>query len=391
MGTAAAVRLPGNAPAVDAPCAERQLAAARLGAERRRLFLISSVLSLAVPVLPYLTGTWETIWYALAATWLPLGVRTVVFLLIFYLACAVVLLPISAYGGFFLPRTFGLVRQPLRAWAFDWLKATLLGTLLGVLVGVVFFVAVDRFDRSWWLVFGGFLALGILALVFLTPYVLVPLFFRMRPLTDADTAARIRALTQRAGAEVRDVCSLDFSRRTAEANAAVIGMGHSRRVVLADTLLAEFSADEVDAVVAHEIGHHVHRDVVRLIGANLVSLWLGLFVASRLAEPALPLLSLPSLAYVPGFPMLVGVVELFFLLVMPFANWWSRRLEAAADHFALQLTERPAAFVGAMERLACQNLVELNPPRWSEVLLGSHPSLARRIALAASWGKGGAA
>jgi STE24 endopeptidase len=387
MGTAAAVRLPADAPAADGPCAERQLAAARLGAERRRLFLISSVLSLAVPVVPYLTGTWETVWYALAATWLPFALRTIVFLLVFYLACALVLLPVSAYGGYVLPRAFGLVRQPFHAWALDWLKATLLGTVLGLLVGVAFLVSVERFGPSWWLVLGAFLSLGMLALVFLTPYVLVPLFFRMRALADAETAARIRALTQRAGAEVRDVCSLDFSRRTAEANAAVIGMGRSRRVVLADTLLAEFSAEEVDAVVAHEIGHHVHRDVVRLIGANLAALWLGLFVVSRLAEWALPLLSLPSLAYVPGFPMLVGVVELFFLLVMPFANWWSRRLEAAADRFALRLTEKPAAFAGAMERLACQNLVELDPPRWSEVLFGSHPALGRRIALAQSWSK----
>ena len=161
--------------------------------------------------------------------------------------------------------------------------------------------------------------------------------------------------------------------------------------MLADTLLAEFSADEVDAVVAHEIGHHVHRDVIRLIGANLVSLWLGLFVGSRLAETALPLLSLPSLAYVPGFPMLVGVVEFFFLLVMPLVNWWSRRLESAADRFALRLTRKPAAFAAAMERLACQNLVELDPPRWSQVLLGSHPSLARRIALAVARDEGGAA
>ncbi len=373
MGTAAAVRLPADAPAADGPCAERQLAAARLGTERRRLFLISSMLSLAVPVLPYLTGTWETVWYALAATWLPFALRTVIFLLVFYLACALVLLPVSAYGGYVLPRAFGLVRQPFRAWALDWLKATLLGTVLGVLVGVVFLASVDRFGPSWWLVFGAFLSLGMVALVFLTPYVLVPLFFRMRPLADAETAARIRALTQRAGAEVRDVCSLDFSRRTAEANAAVIGMGRSRRVVLADTLLAEFSADEVDAVVAHEIGHHVHRDVVRLIGANLASLWLGLFVASRLAEWALPLLSLPSLAYVPGYPMLVVVVEVFFLLVIAGHQLvvappgvGCRPLRAAADR-------ETGAFAGAMERLACQNLVELDPPRWSEVLLAIAP------------------
>src|SRR5207302_1953546 len=151
---------------------------------------------------------------------------------------------------------------------------------------------------------------------------------------------RIRALVNRAGAPVRDVCSLDFSRRTAEANAAVIGLGRSRRVVIADTLLAEFTPGEVDAVVAHELGHHVHRDVQRLLLGNAVLMWLGLFVAARLSPVALPVLSLPSLAYVPGYP---------------------------------------AVFC----------LLEQRPPRWSEVLLASHPALHRRIRVAESWGAAG--
>jgi STE24 endopeptidase len=155
--------------------------------------------------------------------------------------------------------------------------------------------------------------------------------------------------------------------------------------VIADTLLAEFAPGEVDAVVAHELGHHVHRDVQRLLLGNAVLMWVGLFVASRLATAAMPVLSLPSLAYVPGYPVVFFIVELFFLLLSPFLNWWSRRLESGADRFALQLTGDPAAFAAAMRRLGCQNLVELCPPRWSEVLLASHPALGRRIGLAESW------
>ena len=206
----------------------------------------------------------------------------------------------------------------------------------------------------------------------------------MRPLADAETVERIHGLMNRAGAPVRDVCSLDFSRRTAEANAAVIGIGRSRRVVIADTLLAEFSPSEVDAVVAHELGHHIHRDVQRLLLGNAAAIWLGLFSASQLAPVALPILSMPSLAYVPGYPMLLFVAELYFLVLGPFLNWWSRRLEGAADRFALGLTRDPAAFAAAMRRIGCQNLVELRPPRWAEVLLASHPALYRRIELAES-------
>ena len=369
----------------DLDCAERAQAAARLGGERRRLFVIASVISLAAPLLPYLTGAWETAWFALAATDWPLPLRALLFLLGFHIALALVMLPLGYYGGFVLPRAYGLGRQSIGAWLRDWLKGTAVSTALATAVAGVFVWMVVASGPSWWWLFGLFLSVVGVVLVFVTPYVLVPLFFKMRPLADAETVARIHALVNRAGTPVRDVCSLDFSRRTAEANAAVIGLGRSRRVVIADTLLAEFSPAEVDAVVAHELGHHVHRDVQRLLLANAVLLWVGLFIADRLEPLALPILSLPSLAYVPGYPVLLFVVELFFLLVSPLLNWWSRALESAADRFALQLTREPAAFAAAMRRIGCQNLVELAPPRWSEVLLGTHPALQRRIELAEAW------
>ncbi len=368
-----------------AACVQHDAAAARLGAERRRLFIANALLPLFALLLPYLTGTWETLWFTLAATLLPLWLRTLAFLLIMHAALALVMLPLSYYGGYMLAHAFGLSRQTPRAWVVDWLKGALLGTLLGTLVGGAFVWIVISFGAAWWWVFGLLVSVLMVVLVFVTPYVLVPLFFKMRPLADEPTVERIRALVGRAGTPVRDVCSLDFSRRTAEANAAVIGLGRSRRVVIADTLLAEFTPGEVDAVVAHELGHHVHRDVQRLLLGNSVLMWLGLALAARLAPAALPVLSLPSLDYVPGYPVLLAVTEFFFLLASPVLNWWSRQLESAADHFALQLTRDPGAFAGAMERMGCQNLIEHRPPRWAEVLLATHPALHRRIALANAW------
>lgn len=366
-------------------CPERQLAAARLGAERRRLFFVGVALSLAAPLLPYLTGTWETYWYALADTFWPIALRTALFLVGFHLALALIMLPLGYYSGFVLPHAFGLSRQTVKAWALDWLKATLLTVIIGTAIGGIFLGIVSNTGPHWWWIFGLVVSLIGVLFVFITPYVLVPLFFKMRPLADLETVQRIHALVNRAGTPVRDVCSLDFSRRTAEANAAVIGLGRSRRVVIADTLLAEFSGAEVDAVVAHELGHHVHRDVQRLLLGNAALIWLGLFVASRLAPVALPILSLPSLAYVPGYPVVLFVTELFFVLVGPLLNWWSRTLETAADRFALELTQDPAAFATAMQRIACQNLIELCPPRWAEVVLATHPALQQRIHLAETW------
>ncbi len=368
---------------------QRESAAARLGAERRRLFFIGAGVSVLAPLLPYLTGAWETVWFGLAAWPLALPVRTLVFLLGFHLALAVIGLPLAYYGSYVLSHAFGLGRQSRRGWSIDWLKGTVLGAVLGSLIGGAFLWSVVATGPNWWWTFGLFASGVGLLFVFAMPYVLVPIFFKMQPLADTATVERIHTLVNRAGAPVRDVCSLDFSRRTAEANAAVIGLGRSRRVVIADTLLAEFTPGEVDAVVAHELGHHVHRDVQRLLLGNAVLMWVGLFGAARLAAVAMPVLSLPGLGYVPGYPAVFCLVELFFLLMSPLLNWWSRRLESAADRFALQLTGDPAAFAGAMRRLGCQNLVEQRPPRWSEVLLASHPALHRRIRLAESWGAAG--
>ncbi len=364
------------------PCAERMRAAAGLGAQRRRVFLVSTLLSLAVPVLPYLTGTWETLWYGLAATSWPLALRAALFVVAFELLAALVLLPVSYYSGFVLAHAFGLSRQTLSAWLLDWAKGLLVGAVLGLLGAGAFLWSVVQFGHGWWWVFGLLASTATILMVFVTPYVLVPLFSRMRPIEDRETSERILALAQRAGAEVKEIDSLDFSRRTAEANAAVIGFGRSRRVILADTLLADFPPSEVDAVVAHELGHHVHRDVPRLMVFYLALQWIGLLLAATFEPLALPILSVPSLAYVPGFPMLYAVAEAYLLLLSPLSAWWSRRLEATADRFALRVTRDPAAFASAMRRLACQNLVELWPPRWAEVLLGSHPSVGRRIAAA---------
>jgi STE24 endopeptidase len=298
---------------------------------------------------------------------------------------SIVMLPLAFYSGYVVPRAYDLGRQTPAAWALDWLKATLLTVVLGTGVGGAYLWTVIATGVNWWWSFGLFASVLGITFVFVMPYVLVPLFFKMRPLADAETVQRIHALVNRAGAPVRDICSLDFSRRTAEANAAVIGLGRSRRVVIADTLLTEFTPSEVDAVVAHELGHHVHSDVQRLLIGNAVLMWLGLFAASRLAAAALPLLSLPNLAYVPGYPVLMFITELFFVLVAPLLNWWSRRLETNADRFALSLTREPGAFAAAMQRLGCQNLVEFHPPRWAEALLATHPPLYKRIELAQTW------
>lgn len=356
--------------------------AAAYGRRRRRLFAVSRLLDLAVPWLVWTSGLSAALWSAAQVA--PLEpLRVPLFVALLGLLTAAIGLPSAWYGGFRLPHQFGLSRQTVRAWLADWFKAALLGVGLGTLAVASYYAAHPVAGARWWLLFGAAMSLAALLLTFVAPYLIVPIFFRMQPLERPEVVDSVKQLADQAGASVRDVCTLDFSRRTVEANAAVIGLGRSRRVVLADTLLDQFTLPEVRAVVAHELGHHVHRDIVRLLGLQAVLLWSGLGLAALLGERLLAWVGAAGgLAEPPNLPLLMLGLELFGLLTLPLSNLLARRIESAADRFALRVTGDPDAFRAALQKLARQNLAELWPPRWAEALLHTHPALGRRILVA---------
>jgi STE24 endopeptidase len=218
----------------------------------------------------------------------------------------------------------------------------------------------------------------------LAPIVLMPLFNRFRPLGEerADLVERLMRLSAAAGRRVRGVYSFDMSRRTKAANAALVGLGRTRRIVLGDTLLDEFPSEEIEAVLAHELGHHVHGDipvgVLAGAGVMLAELWVADAVLTRsVARGTLSAASDPA-----GLPILLLAFSLMGLLLGPLENAYSRWRERRADAFSIELTRRPQAFADAMTRLANQNLADANPPRWAVILFGTHPPLEERIRFA---------
>jgi STE24 endopeptidase len=361
----------------------RREAAARLGAAKRRLFLISTAAGTVVLWLLWASGAAAGLWRTVVALPVDGALALSLYVIVALVVLAVTALPFGWYGGYRLAHRFELSRQTLRAWLADWVKAALLGILFGSLGVLTFYGSLTVAGGAWWLLFGTAATVATVFVTFVAPYLLVPIFYRMRPLQDQEIVEAIRRLAAAAHADVREVCTLDFSRRTAEANAAVIGLGRSRRVVLADTLLSEFTLGEINSVVAHELGHHVHRDVLRLLGGQAAVLWTGLALATLAGEQLLLAAgAIGGMAQPANLPLLLLAAELFGLVAMPLGNALSRRFEAAADRFALYLTGDPTAFASAMRKLADQNLVELQPPRWAELVLASHPPIARRIRVA---------
>lgn len=295
-------------------------------------------------------------------------------------------LPLSYYSGFVLPHRFGLSTQRLPSWVWDRLKAGLLGGALGLVMLQFLYLALATWPTTWWLPVGAFYLLFGAVLSALAPVLIAPLFFKFTPLAEEHRALadRLMALAEQSGTPVRGVYRIDMSRRTRAANAAVIGLGRSRRIVLGDTMLDDYTPDEIETIFAHELAHQVHQDIpLGLLfqsGVTLVGLWL----ASLVLDWGVARFDLSGVDDVAGLPWLALVLGGFGLLTMPLTNGWSRWRERMADRYAIRTTGKPLAFASALVRLADQNLSKLEPAPWVVFFLRSHPSLGERIAVARS-------
>jgi Zn-dependent protease with chaperone function len=339
--------------------------------------------SLAITYLTTLlvTGAAQALRDRLAALtprwWLQLPLALVVFGVPYRL----ITFPITWLAGFWLPRRFGLLHQPFLKWLWDSAKGALIGALLG-LIGAEIVYALLRATAWWWLWSAAAFFAGYALLAWVTPIWLVPLFYRLTPLADGDLRDRLLRLAAEAGVPVTGVWVADQSRKSRTANAAVIGLGSTRRIILFDTLAQEFRPAEIEVVLAHELAHQVHRDIARGLFIQAV-LTLATFrvvdLCLRAGGRQFGLLGPSDLAGLPLFGLILMGVG---LLVLPLANGWSRHVERSADEFALRVSGKPTAFIGAMERLADLNLAERDPHPIKEFFLYSHPSIARRISRA---------
>jgi STE24 endopeptidase len=318
------------------------------------------------------TFVWSGVGKALDPGSLPWWARTPAYVAIVVAVSAAVRTPGALWSGFIRERRWGFSTQRLRSWAADRCKAAVVNVVLAsaLLLGLV---ALARVLPGWWAApaAGGF-ALAALALSYLAPVVLEPLFNRYSQLQDAALAAELRALAERAGVPIGDVLVQDTSRRTRKANAYVSGLGRTRRVVVSDTLLEQAPPAEVRLVVAHELGHRRKQHVLRgtalaMAGAIAATVVLWALLGTRVADPhRVPLLLLLGLA--------------FSLSSLPALTAVSRRWERQADRYSLELTGDHAAYATTFRRLARTNLSDLDPPRLIYLLLFTHPTPPERLA-----------
>jgi STE24 endopeptidase len=368
--------------------AERQEKAREYARIRRRFTFLGLGLS-AVYLILWLAFGWHTAlgdWIA-GITVNP-WIAVPLFAFLFALPYSLIDTPFSYYTGYVLPHRYGQSTQDFKGWLGDQVKGLAVGAPIGLIILEVIYLLLRAAPDLWWLYAAIFMLVFGVILSTLAPVLIAPLFNKFVPLEDEDLVARLTRLGEQAGAEVKGVFRFDMSRRTKSANAAVMGLGRTRRIVLGDTLLDEFTADEIETVLAHELGHHVHRDIPLGIAINSLSTLLTFWVAGLIMNRGVTLFGLNGVGDPAGLPLLMAVTGVLGLISMPFGNAYSRWRERMADRYALETTRKPEAFADAMTRLANQNLADADPERWVVLMFYSHPPIKERVAAAAAFGRG---
>ena len=309
-------------------------------------------------------------------------VSAIVYVTLLMLINEMVGLPLVFYSGFVLERRYGLSNQDVAAWWRDELKSFAVGAALTAAAAVMLYGLIAWSPDWWWLAAGITFAAVIVGLTQLMPVLLLPLFYRVKPLEKESLRARLLALAERAGAGVLGAYEWGLGDKTNKANAALAGIGVTRRILVSDTMLAEYSDEEIEVVLAHELAHHVHGDISKGIAFESALMVAGLYLADRVLKALSPAIGLRGAADVAGLPLLLLAAGAVSLVMLPVAHAMSRAYERRADRFALDLTGNPAAFISAMRRLGAQNLAEEHPSRIVQWLFHSHPPLSERIDVA---------
>lgn len=312
--------------------------------------------------------------------------------LFYYVLFLSILSKVLGFGldfyGFRLEHRYNLSNQRLGSWLKDAAKGWVLGLVLGTVLCEIVYALIRTSPEHWW-IFGWLIFLALFVFFAqIAPVVLFPLFYKFVPLQNDGLKERLLRLGERAGTRVRGVYEWKLSEKSKKANAALTGLGNTRRIILADTLLEKYSDDEIEAVLAHELGHHVHGHILKSIVVEALVTLAGFWAANEVLRYAIDQQHMfEHMADFANLPLLVLVSTGLSVLLMPALNAYSRFNERQADLYCWKSVSSIGPYVSAMEKLNEQNLGESHPSRLVEILFHSHPPVSKRIAAAEEWAR----
>jgi len=290
-------------------------------------------------------------------------------------------LPLQVYSGYVIEHRYQLSNQTFARWVWEHGKGTLVSFPFMIGIVAVLYYSLETYGSLWWLAVGTVVTLLSIVLARLVPILIMPLFYRFTPLGEGEMREKISALCAKAGVTIEGIFIFNLSKNTRKANAGFTGIGKSKRIILGDTLVKDFTTDEIETVFAHELGHYKHKHILVGIITGTVATFAGLFLGAQLFSWSLEVFGFSGITDIAGLPLLALWLGFFSLVTGPFTNALSRRHEQQADRYAVQTTGKKQSFISALQKLEVTNLADPHPHAAVEWLFHSHPSIGRRIAL----------
>ena len=295
------------------------------------------------------------------------------------IAASILFAPVNYYTGFYLEHKYNLSNQTFSKWLWENFKAMLVSLAVGVPVMLVFYFTLNYFGSFWWLPFAIIMFFISVVLSQIFPVLILPIFYKLTKLENEELKNRIETLAGNAGIKVENLYKFDMSKNTKKANAAFTGLGKTKRIILGDTLLDKYSNDEIETVIAHELGHYKKKHIVKNILIGTVTSFLTLFLIALLYKDSLSWFGFSSITQIAALPLLALWSMLVGLVQTPFGNILSRKFEYEADEYAVKETGKSSEFITTLEKLNKQNLGDKEPHPFVEWFFYSHPSIKNRI------------
>ena len=302
-----------------------------------------------------------------------------IFVFVIGIFSSVLFMPVNIYIGFYLEHKYNLSNQTFFKYFLENVKSMLVGLVIGIPILLLFFFVINQFGDLWWLVFASAMFLISVVLSQLFPIIILPIFYKILPLNDEELKIRISNLAKGAGIKVENVFSFDMSKNTKKANAAFTGLGKTKRIILGDTLLNDYTKDEIETVIAHELGHYKHKHIIKNIVFGTVASFLTFFIISILYKNSLGWFDFENITQIAALPLLSLWAMIIGLIQSPIGNILSRKYEYEADRYAIESTIKPESFIKTLNKLTDQNLGDREPHPFIEWFFYSHPSIKNRI------------
>jgi len=302
------------------------------------------------------------------------------FVLVTSFVLAVIFWPLSFYSEFYLEHKYKLSNQTFLQWIWEDLKGVLVGGVIGIPVMLIFYYAIRTYGNLWWLVFAIIMFLLSVVLAKFLPVIILPLFYKVKPIENEELKNRVLKLAEKAGMKVENIFQFNMSKNTKKANAMFTGLGKTKKIILGDTLLNEYTTDEIETVIAHEMGHYKHKHIIKNLFIGTVSSFLMFFLIAYFYQISLSWFSFSNISQIAALPVLSLWAMIIGFLMEPLTNIISRKFEYQADEYAVKSTNKKQVFINTLNKLTEQNLSDKDPHPLIEWLFYSHPSIKNRVA-----------